>query len=171
MFSCAADSEDVYKGYIALLSMYMAPLVFSIWIYFIGFHEMIGVLVLSIKEMLFDVVNFLVLFLMVTITFTFIFLGLEQSGLYESPQLDTGPPTSTRQYDSEGALLVAFWAAFGEFITLPQTVNIGVNMFVSIVLIVYALFSNVRPPRDRVPQVRVCVQVCARIRVAAAAPR
>ena len=98
-------------------------------------------MLLSIREMAVDVLNFLVIFLMGTVAFTLIFLGLQHSGLYESP--NAGLYNDDRSlYDVDGALLCAFWAAFGHF-TIPASVNPGVNVFVSIVIIVYALFSNV----------------------------
>ena len=127
--SVASTLYDVYK---VLVSLKAGEKVFHCMPY-VAEYRAFGVLLITLKEMLGDVANFSIFFLLITIAFNIVLIGMQYAG-----QFSESAPESP--FDRDGAFQLPWWAVFGEFDPSQYDFLVaGVvwiyNFFASIVLV------------------------------------
>ena len=118
-FSTARDLYEAYQVVIALKVIVMG----SAWMPFVSEYQRLGVLFIMVTEMINDVVDWILLFTVVTGSFMLSFLGLQKAGHYTND----APHDGWEQYDlatlqvnfadfaATAGLWSPLWSLFGEF--------------------------------------------------------
>ena len=129
-FACGRFYETsirAYEGYAVIISIKVI-LVFLLLFPFLSEWRPLGVLIIVVTRMVNDMTTFIILFMVVTLGFSFSLLGLEYAGHYDRPDSD---------HWSTNGLFTPFWAVFGEFDMTTW------GIFPALVLWTYILIGSV----------------------------
>lgn len=117
--SLASDLDDdaqqvLYDAYQVLVSIKAGEKVIASF-RFLSEHRPFGVLVITLYAMAGDVANFSIIFLLITIAFNVMLVGMQYAGMFNDRVQVGNFSVPTNPFDSDGAASLPWWAVFGEF--------------------------------------------------------
>jgi len=135
------QATSFYRAYQMIISV-KTILIFMQTLPYLSVYKPLGVLVITSTRMVSDVVNFLLLFAVITLSFCLGFMGLQSADNYSGVTYNTNgdPIKVTEQYDPfgvEGAMWSPLWAVFGFF--APEQYK----SFASVMLWIYLFTSSI----------------------------
>ena len=118
--------KDIYTSYQIIISVKVALIFLQTLLYLIIYRPL-GVLVVTLGDMVADVANFGILLVVTICTFMVAFTGLQRAGSFHSELDRTACEHGTEEFDAtacmngfrvgakDGPLFAPWWALFGHF--------------------------------------------------------
>jgi len=150
--------RKLYTAYQVIISLKTIVVCFQSLTY-LSVYKPLGVLIIMVEEMIQDVLNFILLFMVVTFAFMLGMVGLQMAGMYRNTDAYDTSEGNAHQYDpffNVGSFWGPLWALFGMFDPMQldwlPSVLVWLYSFIGAIVLVNLLIASFADTFMRVKQ-------------------